>query len=183
MGCTSSTPGPLHIKTTGYVPTTDELSTYVQAQGPFFRTKPDEVRPILYASTGVAAKDKVPSETAIAVLRRAVAKHSDSPAMMVERPCPPLDSAGKAPPPLPPSEWTAWTYQQYWDECREIGKGLIALGVQRMEGVCVYGFNGWVCAGGGAWRTLTPPRPASPEWLMSQTSICMVGWVARRVHV
>jgi len=158
----ASSPGPRLIKAAALKPTADEVPTY-QPDVVHYRIRPDDFRPIRFAKTGVASKEMTPPETIVDTFKRAVARHGDSPALKVERPMPPLDASGKAPPALPENEWTTWTWQQYYDEAREVAKGLIALGVERMEGVAVYGFN-------------------SPEWLIAQTGIVMAGALVAGVY-
>jgi len=162
MGCSTSTPVPIAKS----APARDyavDTPQYPKELAPHTRTRPDAIRAIQYAQTGPASKETRPPESFVAMMQRAVARHGDSPALRTERPLPPLDANGKAPPALPENEWKTWTWEQYYTESREVAKGLIALGVERMEGVTVYGFN-------------------SPEWLMSQLAITMAGGLTAGIY-
>jgi len=92
--------------------------------------------------------------------------------MNVERPCPPLDKDGRAPPALAREKWTSWTYKQLYDECRQVAQGFVSLGFEQFDTVNVWGFNspewfmaclGGILAGGkvgGIYPTDTPEAAA-----------------------
>ena len=131
--------------------------------GPFFRTRPENTRPIQYAQSGPYSESGLPALTLLSAFNTAKSVHGDSPALKVERPCPPLNADGTAAPALPIEEWKTWTWAQYYDECTKVAKALVACGVQRYEGVTVYGFN-------------------APEWNMSQLGITMAGGLIAGIY-
>lgn len=121
------------------VETGEGLFASYEGPGPWYACNPDaEVQPRL-AKRGPAGPDTVPT-TMIAVLDKAAETKGSTPALLVERPCPPITD-GKVPPALPIEEWTSWTYQAYRGEVRQAARGFIKLGMQRFESVNIWGFN------------------------------------------
>ena len=115
------------------------LVNYRQRQKPFCTTNgTDEICP--YASLkGLAS---FPPITIVALMRMAVQKGGDAPALAVERPLPPMDRASqKAAPALPLSEWRTWSWSQYGTECAQVARSFMHLGVQQHGAVAIYGFN------------------------------------------
>jgi len=84
----------------------------------------------------------------IEVLTQAAMRKGNKPHMKVERPCPPLDSNGTPPPPLPEDEWMTWTYNDTLAEVRAAAKGMIKLGFKRYDTVNIWGYNApeWILA-------------------------------------
>lgn len=88
--------------------------------------------------------------TVSALLQSCAAKKGNKPALLVERPCPPLKD-GKAPEPLPRENWKTWTMNDYHNDVRKAAKAYIKLGFKQFDTVNVWGFN-------------------SPEWFMSSVA-------------
>jgi len=163
MGCTTSTAGPVKPLVKGYEYPPQHLSKYDAANGPFWRMRPEDLRPINYPTEGPYSEKELPAVTLLKAFFQAKSVHGDSPALKVERPCPPLNADGTAPPALPDDQWQTWTWSQYWDDSRRVAKALVACGVQRYEGVTVYGFN-------------------APEWNLSQMGITMAGALTAGIY-
>ena len=45
------------------------------------------------------------------------------------------------PPALPLEQWTKWTFAEYYAECRVAARAFMALGLERFDGVNIFGFN------------------------------------------
>lgn len=104
--------------------------------------------PPRFAKEGMASEASIPATTLCKLLTTAAEKHSAKPALMIERPLPPLGADNKAPPALPVDQWTQWTYAQYLADVRKAAKGFVKLGFQQFDSVNVWGFNApeWMIA-------------------------------------
>jgi len=108
--------------------------------GPWFVCAPNaEVAPRI-ARTGAGGPD-TGATTLMALLAKAAEEKGDKPALLVERPCPPVGADKKVPPALPREEWTQWTYEEYHSDVRRAAKAFAALGMQMFESVNIWGFN------------------------------------------
>jgi len=98
------------------------------------------------------AGPECPQTTLMALLAKAAEIKGDKPALLVERPLPPLDKDGKAPPALPREKWKTWTIKDYHTDVRRCAKAFVALGMKPFESVNVWGFNSpeWVIGAIGA---------------------------------
>ncbi|KAH9259379.1 hypothetical protein BASA81_002422 [Batrachochytrium salamandrivorans] len=137
----------------------------VESDGPFFRSRPEVPRPLALPENPDSAftRATLPPETVIAEFKLAVSLHGSKPALKVERPVPQMDAVGNAPASLPDSEWKTWTWQEYYDDSFALAKSLLTCGLQRFEGVIVFGFN-------------------SPEWHISQMGITMAGGLTAGIY-
>ena len=163
MGCNQSTPGPIKPRSEGHSYPPEHLVKYDSKDGPFFRTRPEDTRPLRIAEAGPFSAKEMPPETLLKAFFIAKSINGDSPALKVERPCPPLNSDGTIPPSLPEKEWKTWTYEEYWNESRTLAKSLVHVGVERYEGVIIFGFN-------------------APEWTISQLGITMSGGITAGIY-
>mmetsp|Transcript_6045 Transcript_6045/g.11564 ORF Transcript_6045/g.11564 Transcript_6045/m.11564 type:complete len:759 (+) Transcript_6045:60-2336(+) len=123
----------------------------------FFQYMPDsEVPPRLSSGEGLASEKGTPPTTLPKLVMQASEKSKDKPALMVERPLPPLDDNGKAPPALPLEEWTKYSYGEYLESVRNAAAGMIQLGFKRFDSLSIWGFN-------------------SPEWVMGAVAASFAG--------
>ena len=114
----------------------------------------------MVASAGVAA---VPPVTTLSMLFKQAADGKGSkPALLVERPCPPLVDR-KASPAIPVKDWNKWTYAEYYQECRAVARAFIGLGLAACDAVAIYGFN-------------------APEWHMAEMAAILAGGVAAGIY-
>lgn len=120
---------------------------YPRGQGPWFTCRADAEAPPKLAKEGVAGPE-TPVCTLPQLLIQAAEKKGNKDALLVERPCPPLDGDGKPPPPLPRQEWKTWSIADYNNDVLKLAKAFIKLGFQRFDTVNIWGFN-------------------SPEWFIS----------------
>lgn len=122
-------------------------TSYV-GDGPWFTTKPNGVMEPRFARSGLAAQESIAPTTLPQLLTLAAQLNGPKPAMMVERPLPPLDKDGKAPPALPNEEWTQWTFESYLGDVRKAAKGFVKLGFAPFDSVNIWGFNApeWIHA-------------------------------------
>lgn len=134
----------------------DDYFPYEASQGPFFTCSAQAVMPPRCSGTGIASAQVTAPMTLPKLLQKAAETKGGLPAMKVERPCPPLDADGKAPPALPEEEWQTWTYRQYYDDVRTIAKAFIKLGFAPFETINVWGFN-------------------APEWMISAVAASFAG--------
>mmetsp|Transcript_24782 Transcript_24782/g.57568 ORF Transcript_24782/g.57568 Transcript_24782/m.57568 type:complete len:764 (-) Transcript_24782:78-2369(-) len=123
--------------------------------GPWWKCKPNDVAPPRISQVGIAGPE-TPATTVPALLQRAAQANPDDEALLIERPCPPVDDEGHAPEALDLEDWTTWTYSQYWSETRRVAQGFMAMGFQPFDTVNVWGFN-------------------SPEWHMSALAAGLAG--------
>lgn len=132
--------------------------------GPWFRCMPDAEAPPKLAKWGVASELGTPVTTLPSLVRKiAESEKASMAALMVERPLPPLDEDGKAPPALPLEEWTKWTYSDYHESVRNAAAGMIKLGFKRFDSVSIWGFN-------------------SPEWSMGAVAATFAGGKAAGLY-
>lgn len=117
---------------------------------------PDSEVPPRLASGGGLASAKGTPPTTLPKLLILAAKKDSKPALMVERPLPPLDENGKAPPALPLEEWTTWSYKQFLEDVRNAAAGMISLGFERFDSMSIWGFN-------------------CPEWIMGALAASFAG--------
>merc|ERR1740129_2472982 len=96
---------------------------------------------------GPAGPD-TPAFTMSKLIQKAAMEKGDRDALLVERPCPPLQDGNKAPAPLPRQDWKTWSHSDYHNDVRKVAKAFIKLGFQQFDTVNVWGFN-------------------SPEWFIS----------------
>jgi hypothetical protein len=77
------------------------------------------------------------------VFKLAVEKRGDKVALQVERNGlePLAPGSKKAPPPLPLENWTKQTYKEYYDQICLAGRAMLVLGLEKYDGVNIYGFN------------------------------------------
>lgn len=136
-----------------------------ESDEPFFRSRPEVPRPLALPENPDSAftEAALPPQTVIAEFKLAVSLHGSKPALKVERPVPQMDAVGNAPASLPDGEWRTWTWQEYYDDSFALAKSLLACGLQRFEGVVVFGFN-------------------SPEWHISQMGITMAGGLTAGIY-
>lgn len=125
--------------------------------------RPENPRALRFPAKGPMSREAAPPMTILEVFFHAKSIHGDSPALRAERPCPRLTAEGTAPPSEPVEKWQTWTWNAYWDECRALGKALVAAGVKRYDGVLVYGFN-------------------CPEWVITQIAATMAGGITAGVY-
>uniref|UniRef100_A0A6V3UG89 AMP-dependent synthetase/ligase domain-containing protein n=1 Tax=Lotharella globosa TaxID=91324 RepID=A0A6V3UG89_9EUKA len=123
-------------------------------------------KPIAFAKEGPGSAESKTGgwkpTTIPTVFERAVKLHGDKPALRAEYPVPPANGK-KAPPSKAREEWKTWTYQTYHSEVRAAAKGLIALGVEPLDAVNIFGFN-------------------SPQWFMAEMAAIFCGGVAAGIY-
>ena len=128
----------------------------------WYTCRPDTAVEPRLAKSGIGSAAGCPPTTLPAMLKAAAEKAGSSPAMKVERPCPPPKD-DKAPPALPAAQWTTWTWQGYYDDSRKAAKGFIKLGLKRFDSVSIWGFN-------------------SPEWMLSSLGAGFAGGKAAGLY-
>ncbi|XP_064092537.1 long-chain-fatty-acid--CoA ligase ACSBG2-like [Macrobrachium nipponense] len=122
------------------------------------RNGPDQILPATCIKTSEAhepvqlqmTEEGPASEKPISVhtlLKEVATKHSKHPALAIKR-----DGA-----------WKFWTYEQYLNDARTVGKAFIRLGLERFHGVCIMGFN-------------------APEWLISNFGAIFAGGLTAGVY-
>ncbi|XP_066970339.1 long-chain-fatty-acid--CoA ligase ACSBG2-like [Macrobrachium rosenbergii] len=122
------------------------------------RNGPDQILPATCIKTSEAhepvqlqiTEEGPASEKPVSVhtlLKEAATQHSKHPALAIKR-----DGA-----------WKFWTYEQYFNDARTVGKALIRLGLERFHGVCIMGFN-------------------APEWLISNFGAIFAGGLTAGVY-
>ena len=119
----------------------DTFSSYENADAgasEFCTTDGTLAIPPRIAQTGVAS---VTPQTVLDIFRLAVERKGSRPAMSTERPVPALVKGAPIPAALPLANWTTWTWAQYYEECSQVARSLMHLGVQQHDSVAIYGFN------------------------------------------
>eukprot|EP00937_MAST-01D_sp_MAST-1D-sp2_P005773 g5773.t1 len=141
----------------------NSAAAYRAAGPPFgFSDRTQEMAPRL-AKEGVASAEGCRLETVPALFKRAVDANPTQNALQVERPVPPLVKGQPPPPALPLAEWRKWTFEAYYAECRVAARAFMALGMERFDGVNVFGFN-------------------APEWFIGEMAGIMAGGVAAGIY-
>lgn len=119
---------------------------------------------IQFAEKGIASKEECPPRTIPEVFQLAVTNSATTPILRCERPLPPWDEKTKtAPPSKPFEEWKTWTCQQYYDESFLVARAFISLGLQRFDGVNIFGFN-------------------APEWLFAEIATIFAGGIVAGIY-
>lgn len=131
----------------------DFFPTY-EGDGPFFACNPNALVEPKIAKCGPAGPDTAPT-TMMAILDLAVKRQGSRTALVIERPCPPVND-GLVPPSLPMKDWSKWTYTAYREQTRIAARAFIKLGMQPFESVNIWGFN-------------------APEWHMSALAAMHAG--------
>jgi long-chain-fatty-acid--CoA ligase ACSBG len=137
-------------------------SPYPRNEGPFWTSDRTAECKIRLATSGVASK---PSATIPETFRALLAEKGSKPALRAERPLPPYDKKihKRVPPPMPFESWKTWTYQEYYDECIRVARGFVKLGLERYDGVNIFGFN-------------------SPEWVMGEIAAIFAGGIVAGIY-
>jgi long-subunit acyl-CoA synthetase (AMP-forming) len=116
-----------------------------------------------YAATGLASEKETPAMTIPQMFSKAVAKHANKIALAVENIPFALAKGEKPPASIPRENWSTWTYQEYYDECRVVGKSLLRVGLMPKNSVCIFGFN-------------------SPEWVMAAMACTLAGGCSAGIY-
>ncbi|KAL7683358.1 putative AMP-dependent synthetase/ligase [Plasmopara halstedii] len=106
--------------------------------------KIDEEVKIRMAESGVGAR---PAMTAAEAFQNTLAKYGSANALVFKK----------------DGEWTPYSFQTYYDKCRQFAKSLLHIGLQRYEGVSIIGFN-------------------SPEWAIADVGAIFAGGVAAGIY-
>jgi len=135
-----------------------------KGSGPWFTCQATGEMPPRMSKKGAAA---VEPSTLPQLLAKGASVKGKRDAMLVERPCPPLEN-GRAPPALPREKWQTWTMESYHADVKTLAKAYIKLGFQQFDTANVWGFNSpewFICAmaamyaggkSGGLYPTDTP---------------------------
>ena len=167
MGCAPSSPTPTaDVPKQAPVPDpAPDYDAFVKANPgtPLFVTTPSARREIVYAATGSASKPEPGTPTTLLeLMEHAKVRHGDSVALAVERSDAILayDPKSGTPPPagLPWEQWKKWTWNEYYTDVRRCARGLLRLGGERYQGVCLFGFN-------------------APEWHITQLGANFAGFI------
>jgi hypothetical protein len=161
MGCGISSPEHVVPPTKGHVLPDEYFVSYKPESAPFFRSRPEDPRPIIYPPSGLFSEASMPAETVLQNFFQAKTRFGAQPALKVERPMPRLED-DEAYPSLPEDEWMVWTWEEYWNESRRFAKSLLACSLTRYDGVILFGHN-------------------SPEWHISHMGITMAGGLTASV--
>eukprot|EP00937_MAST-01D_sp_MAST-1D-sp2_P000464 g464.t1 len=145
-------------------PEKQSAAAYKRAGGPYaFSDRTKEMKPRL-AEKGVASAVGCPASTLPALFKLAAEKKGEQVALQVERADGLEFVKGQpVPPALPLDQWTKWTFAEYYAECRTAARAFMALGLERFDGVNIFGFN-------------------SPEWFMGEMAGIMAGGVAAGIY-
>jgi len=118
---------------------------------------------IRFAQQGVASAEGTEPKTLVQLVQQAVQNKASEPFLRVET-VPKVIARGETPPPCEPrDQWKTWTLQQYFDECKLVGQGFMALGLERFDAVTIYGFN-------------------APEWIMAEMGCIFAGGIAAGIY-
>eukprot|EP00039_Didymoeca_costata_P018185 m.332454 g.332454 ORF g.332454 m.332454 type:complete len:762 (+) comp16948_c0_seq1:162-2447(+) len=143
-------------------PRSTKYAEYKAEDGPFCSSDGTAEAKILFPPDGPASKESLPPSTLPEWFKRAAEQKGEKYAMMVERPCPPLDGK-KAPPALPKDQWTKWTWNSYYAECRQLAKAMMKVGLNQHDACTIFGFN-------------------SPEWFMAELGTITAGGKACGIY-
>lgn len=99
---------------------------------------------IRYTESGMGA---LPAKTVVQAFKETVAKHPDANALYQKR----------------DGEWKPYTFRKYYDTCYAFAKSLMAVGLERYEGVSIIGFN-------------------SPEWAIADVGAIFAGGIAAGIY-
>lgn len=144
--------------TSQIVPTFDGEESK-ESEKKFYTWDRNSVMPIRYATSGLASEKESPGMTVTQMFKQAAKLHGDKLAMLQE------DVPGSCKnvkdleyelgkPPMRDTWTKKWTWTQYYDNCRKVGKACLSQGIDMAErdSVCVFGFNSpqWIMAALGA---------------------------------
>ena len=155
MGCSTSKPilskAPTFNESHGNAK--DAYSTYEQEEeskgtDDFWTSDKTSCKPVCFSATGKGSAEKNPATTIPTMLQTAVKFAGNKPFLRVENVPSTLDRGETAPVSEPLEEWNTRTFSETYEECRNIAKGYMSLGLNPMDAVTIYGFN-------------------SPEWVVS----------------
>jgi long-chain-fatty-acid--CoA ligase ACSBG len=145
-------------------------SNYAAAKGEsksasdlFWTTDCKSAKPIMFSQQGLGSSEVSPPMTVSQMFQQAVQNSGTSPFLRKEDVPSVLARGAKAPPSAPTDQWKTWTYQQTYDECKEVARGFMALGVDTFSAVTIYGFN-------------------SPEWVMAELACVLSGGIAAGIY-
>mmetsp|Transcript_34213 Transcript_34213/g.84131 ORF Transcript_34213/g.84131 Transcript_34213/m.84131 type:complete len:769 (-) Transcript_34213:214-2520(-) len=118
--------------------------------------------PPRFAQKGVASAEGCPATTIPALFKAAAERKGHVKALGIERPTPKIVN-NIVPGPIPLDQWKTWTVAEYYQESRMAAKAFITLGMEPLDGVCIYGFN-------------------SPEWVMSSMASILGGGITAGIY-
>ena len=64
---------------------------------------------------------------------------------------------------MPPTQWRTWSFQQYYDDIKTVGRAMLSLGLDRHASVNIWGFN-------------------SPQWLLAEMGAIFAGGKAAGIY-
>jgi long-chain-fatty-acid--CoA ligase ACSBG len=143
----------------------DTFSSYEKKpKGGWASTDKFTVREILYAKSGMASKAKIPGQTIHGVFSGCAERAGDKPALRWEDPKETaIRDDGSVPDPTGRETWNSFTWKEYYDCCRTAAQAFIALGMEPMDGVTIFGFN-------------------SRQWFVSEVAAIFAGGVAAGIY-
>lgn len=167
MGCSASKPAPPGgvPRVVGYELTNENVSgPYVAEKGPYYVTRKNERRDILYAASGMASEQETPATTLSALFKKAAESSKNELALAVEWPVPEIGADGKVPETLPLDQWRTWTWGEYYNDSHLMARTIINFGAEKFDGICIFGFNSpfWVMSSMAAVLSSTLPAGIYP---------------------
>ena len=169
MGCSASKPimekpptfGEWNGETYGAYSTYENESK--SSTDSFWTCDKNATQTIQFSKIGKGSEAVSPATTVSAMFKDACSKSGNKPFLRVED-VPSTCARGETPPASKPvEEWNCRTYSQTYDECRNVAKGYMSLGLAAMDAVTIYGFN-------------------SPEWVMAELACVLAGGIAAGIY-
>ena len=140
----------------------DTLSVY-DGKSAYASTDKTKVRKILFAKTGFASEEVIPAQTIHSVFEGAAKNAGDKIALRWEDVKATAVKDGVVPPATPRESWTALSWNEYYHVCRTAAKAFISLGLGKLDGVTIFGFN-------------------SHQWFISEIAAIFAGGVAAGIY-
>ena len=171
----ASQPPTFNEGTAQWSPYTDDLAqvvptfegeTKADGEKKFYTWDRNAQLPIRYAASGFASKEETPAKTVTQLFKEAATGIHAKDIAMSKEDLPPLNKGDKPPGMTKRDEWTLnWTWEEYYADCRKVGKSLLTEGInmQPKDSVCIFGFN-------------------SPEWIMGALGATLAGGCSAGIY-
>jgi hypothetical protein len=152
MGCSTSkniaSKAPTYDESHGNADAYSSYEEETKGTDNFWTSDKSSCKPIRFSKNGAGSEAINPAKTIPKMLEQAIANSGNKPFLRVESVPTTLEKGATAPASKPVEDWNTRTYSETYEECRNVAKGFMSLGLDALDAVTIYGFN-------------------SPEWVVS----------------
>jgi len=167
MGCSTSkniaSKAPTYDESHGNADAYSSYEEETKGTDNFWTSDKSSCKPIRFSKNGAGSEAINPAKTIPKMLEQAIANSGNKPFLRVESVPTTLEKGATAPASKPVEDWNTRTYSETYEECRNVAKGFMSLGLDALDAVTIYGFN-------------------SPEWVMAEIACILAGGIAAGIY-